>query len=200
MIIRMSVSEEICTHEYLWVIASLMLEESLKEANLKKVDSFYFRLSALLMSYMTFEAFINFSGYILFPEIWENEKDYFKGKGDNVEAKISKLIEKLTEFEWKKGERPYQSIRNLRKFRDTVVHGKVNASNYEALMTNDGSYFKFKHDWNEFTTEKKVKESMDDIKSFCQSLVESMRKKSDHLHLMFNAFEGSLGSANGEPA
>jgi len=195
---KMSVSDEIYTHEYLWRTANLMLEESLKEENLKKIKSFYFRLSALLTSYLAFEAFINFSGYVLLPQIWEDEKNHFKGKGDTIEAKIHKLNEVLTDFEWKRGERPYQNIKKLKDFRDMVVHGKVNASNYEVLSKHDGSDIKWEHDWDTFTTIEKVKTFMHDIKSFCQSLLESMRKKSNHTHLIFDAFEGPLGFSTGE--
>lgn len=193
----MLISEEIYTHQHLWDAASLMLKESLKEENLKKINSFYFLLSALLMSYMAFEAFINFAGYIILPKIWANEKTYFKGRGNGIETKISKLIEVLADFQWKKGERPYQSIRNLKNFRDMVVHGKVKNSTYEAILKNDGTHIKWEHDWDAFITIDQVKIFMDDIKSFCQSLLESMRKKTDHPHLIFDAFEGPLGSARG---
>jgi hypothetical protein len=192
---KISVSEEIYTHEYLWRAANLMLEE----AKLNEERSIYFFLTANLMFYLSFEAFINFCGYILFPEIWQDEKNNFKGKGDVIESKISKLIEAVTDFEWKKGERPYQSIKNLKYFRDIVAHGKVETSHYDVILKKDGSHIKWIHDWDDFISIEKVESFGNDIQSFCQSLLESMRKKSDHPHLIFNAFEGSLASAEGGP-
>lgn len=189
-----AVFEEIYTHEYLWRIANLMLTE----AKLSEKKAFYFLLSALLMYYMAFEAFINFSGYILFPAVWENEKNYFKGKGDSIEAKISKLLEKLKDFDWQKGKRPYQNIKKLKKFRDVVAHGKVKAYQYEANSTDDGSHIRWEHDWDKFISQKEVEIFMYDIKAFCQSLLESMRNKSDHLHLNHDAFEGPLGFSTGQ--
>jgi len=173
-----------------------MLREA-KEANPNAKNPLYFLLSALLMSYMAFEAFINFSGYILFPEIWAEERKFFKGKGDGIEAKISKFVELLTDFEWIKNERPYQSIRKLKNFRDLVAHGKVKTSQYEAIWQEDGSHIKWEHDWDNFIPIDKAENFMNDIKYFCQLLLESIRKKSDHPHLIFDAFEGSLGSAEG---
>ena len=57
------VFEEIYTHEYLWRIANLMLTE----AKLSENKAFYLLLSALLMYYMAFEAFINFSRVYSLP-------------------------------------------------------------------------------------------------------------------------------------
>ena len=188
-----SVSEEIFTHEYLWRIANLML----KTAKQDERDSFYYLLSALLISYMAFEAFVNFSGYILFPNLWGDEKKYFKGKGDVIEAKISKLQEKLKNYEWKKGERPYQNIKKLKKFRDSVVHGKVQNYHYEAMRKADGSHIEWKLDWYNYNSIENLESLMNDIKYFCQSLLELMRKQSKHPHLLFDAFEGPLGSAKG---
>jgi hypothetical protein len=197
---KISVFEEIYTHEYLWRAAELMLEEAKLNANIDERKSFYSCLLASLMSYMAFEAFINFSGYILFPEEWKDERNYFKckGKGDVIEIKISKLLEKLDDFKWEKGKRPYQSIKELKAFRDMVSHGKVKTSQYEAIRTDDGSHIEWTHDWDNFILIEKIDNYfLTDIKTFCQSVLDSMRKKSDHPHLIFNAFEGSLASAQG---
>jgi hypothetical protein len=199
---KISVFEEIYTHEYLWRAAELMLEEAKLNVKADERKSFYFCLLAPLISYMAFEAFINFFGYILFTEEWKDEKSYFRGKrkGDVIETKILKLIEKLDDFKWEKGKRPYQSIKELKAFRDMVSHGKVKTSQYEAIRTGNGRHIKWVHDWDDFISIEKVENYfMKDIKTFCQSLLLSMRKKSKHPHLIFNAFEGSLASAEGSP-
>jgi hypothetical protein len=66
-------------------------------------------------------------------------------------------------------------------------------------VRDDGYHIKWEHIWDEFIKLEDVEIQMCDIKSFCQSLLESMRKYSDHPHLISNAFEGSLGSAEGRP-
>jgi hypothetical protein len=195
---KTSVYEEIYTHEYLWRAAELVLEEATLNEKLDARKSFYFCLLALLMSYMAFEAFINFCGYILFQKEWSDEKNYFKGKGDVIEAKISKLIEKLDDFEWDRGRRPYQSIKTLKNYRDMLSHGKVKTSLYEAIRKEDGSHIKWIHDWDDFISIKKVNKFMYDIKAFCQSLLVSMRKRSNHLHLRHDAFEGPLAFSTGQ--
>lgn len=42
-----------------------------------------------------------------------------------------------------------------------------------------------------------VEKARDDIKSFCQSLLDGLRKVSDDPHLVFDAFEGPLANAEG---
>jgi hypothetical protein len=192
---KILVSEEVYTHEYLWRAAKVMAEESESSER----NALYFRITALLMSYLAFEAFINFLGQILFPEVWANEKEAFKGKGDVVEAKISKLTEKLVNFEWRKGAEPYQKIKRLKDFRDMVIHGKFMSSSYETTRQDDGSYIKWQHNWDSFVQPSHVTEYMEAIRQFCQSLIVEARKGSEHPHLGFDAFAGPLGSAEGGP-
>jgi len=186
-----TIEEEIYTHEYLWRSASILLEH----AEAQTEGSFYFLLPSLLMSFMAFEAFVNFCGFVLLPELWKEEKKHFKGKG--IEGKLDEIVARLPNFTWRKGELPYQRIRNLEDFRDIVSHGKVVATQYVAEQKEDGSHFQFKHSWDTYLSVDAVISARADIKSFCQSLLVELRKHSDHLHLNSDAFEGSLASGAG---
>ena len=186
-----TIEEEIYTHEYLWRSASRLLDHAEAHAE----GSFYFLLPSLLMSFMAFEAFVNFCGYALLPNLWSEEKKNFKGKG--IEGKLEKIVAELPNFTWRKGESPYQRIRNLEDFRDIVSHGKVVTTQYVAERKEDGSHFQFKHSWDTYLSVDAVKSARADIKSFCQSLLVELRKHSDHLHMNFNAFEGCLASGSG---
>jgi len=185
-----SVEEEIYTHEYLWRSASMLLEK----AEAEDEASYHFLLPSLLMSFMAFEAFVNFCGFVLLPELWKEEKKHFKGKG--IDGKLEVIVGKLPSFSWRKSEPPYQRIKSLEAFRDIVAHGKVVATQYVAEQKEDGSHFQFKHVWDSYLSVGAVKNARADIKSFCQSLVVQLRKASDHPHLNFDAFEGSLASGS----
>jgi hypothetical protein len=124
------------------------------------------------------------------------EKTYFKGKG--LDGKLGALAKRLPTFSWQKGQRPYQTIRNVESFRDIVAHGKVLASQYTTERKEDGSHFRFKHAWDAYLSLEAVKSARADIKSFCRSLLVEARKESDHLHLNFDAFEGRLASGSSE--
>jgi hypothetical protein len=187
------IEEEIYTHEYLWRSASVLIESA--EVEEKRTDPFL--LPSLLMSFMAYEAFVNFCGFVLLPELWKDEKKYFKGKG--TEGKLKRIADELPDFLWQKGESPYQEIKGLESFRDTVSHGKVMATEYLAERREDGSHFQFNHTWDIYLSVNAVKKARGDIKKFCQSLLIEVRKVSDHKHLPYNAFEGTLASARSRP-
>jgi hypothetical protein len=144
---------------------------------------------------MAFEAFVNFCGFVLLPDIWADEKRHFKGK--RLEGKISEIVKKLPDFSWQKDRHPYQTIKNLETFRDVVAHGKVVTAEYTAGRKEDGSHFKFEHLWDQYSSMEAVTKSRANIKSFCQSLLVELRKQSEHPQLNFDAFEGSLASGTG---
>jgi len=185
-----SVEEEIYTHEFLWRSSSLLLEKAKGEEQ----PSYHFLLPSLLMAFLAFEAFINFCGFVRLPTLWSEEKKHFKGKG--IEGKLGALVAALPGFTWQKGQPPYQTIKRLEAFRDTVAHGKVLDSQYVAEHQEHGRHFSFKHTWDSYISVTAVQDARVDIKAFCQSLLVEMRKASDHLHLNSDAFEGSLGSAS----
>lgn len=186
-----TIEEEIYTHEYLWRSASRLLEHAETQAE----GRFYYLLPSLLMSYMAFEAFINFCGFVVLPELWKDEKKNFKGNG--IEGKLKRIITELPNVTWQKFESPFQRIRDLENFRDIVSHGKVLATQYVTERKEDGSHFQFKHSWDTYLSVQEVKSARSDIKSFCQLLLVDLRTHSDHSHLNFDAFEGSLASGIG---
>lgn len=182
---------EIFTHEHLWRSSTALITQ----AEIDPDNSDRLLLPALLLSILAFEAFVNFCGYVLAPELWAEEKKNFKGKG--LEAKLSELDKRLPSFHWKKGEALYQSIKDLEAFRDMVAHGKVVSSRYETERRDDGTHFRFEHAWDEYISLKAVITSRDNIIDFSQSLIVAARKISDEPHLEFDAYEGPLGSAVG---
>jgi hypothetical protein len=69
------------------------------------------------------------------------------------------------------------------------------ASQYVAEQE-QGHHFSFKHVWDGYISITAIEDARADIKAFCQSLLVELRMASDHLHLNFDAFEGSLASAS----
>lgn len=185
-----NVEEEIYTHEYLWRSSTVLLDRSRTEAQ----ASYHLLLPALLMAFLAFEAFINFCGFVRCPDLWRDEKKHFKGKG--LEGKIEVIVGALPDFRWCKGQRPYQTIRTLEAFRSAVAHGKVIASQYIAEAQEGGGHFSFSHVWDNYISPSAVEAARTDIKAFSQSLVLALRKVSEHPHLNFDAFEGSLASGS----
>ena len=186
----MEIIEENYTHNYLWRTA-----QTLKRCECSQRDRFYLDLSALLMAYLALEAFVNFLGNIICPELWDDEKEAFRGQGDTIEAKIG-AIAKACQFKWKKGERPYQDIKKLKKFRDSMVHGRVQASRYATQEREDGTHLRWNHTFYAFAKPSEVQKSMESIEAFCQSLLDEAQKHPHHGYLQSKAFSGLLGLAS----
>jgi hypothetical protein len=186
-----AVDEEIYTHEILWRSSSNLLLQA--EADEEKAH--YFLMPALLISFLAFEAFVNFCGHVLLPNLWKEEKKNFQGKG--LEGKLGAVLKRLPAFRWAKDSPPYQTIKNLEAFRHMVAHGKVVASAYVAEQKDDGRHFRFEHAWDEYLSLEAVISARNEIKAFSESVLLEARKASDHPHLVFPAYEGPLASGSG---
>jgi hypothetical protein len=186
----MKIEEEIYTHEYLWRSSTALMELARSDKG-----GYKFLLPSLLMSFLAYEAFLNFLGHVLAPELWAEEKKNFQGKG--LEGKLGKIVEKLPTFPWHKGSNPYQSVKRLEKFRDMVAHGKVIASSYVTPQKDDGTHFTFQHAWDDYLTFSYLVSARNDIVVFSQSLIQAARGVSDDPHLDFDAYDGSLASGSG---
>jgi hypothetical protein len=193
------VDELVFTHEMLWR-SSHALEKHLKSAP----DDRNLLIPALLTTFLAYEAFVNFCGFALRPDLWENERDNFRNIG--LEGKLEKIVEKVPHFTWDKGRKPYQTIKKMQRFRDIATHGKVQRNEYITTDQPNGKHFCFQHDWDVFLTSNNFMNARRDVKQFCQTLVEAIRDLVEqdmfldddiHDHFIFDAFEGPLASGSG---
>jgi len=191
-------TEEIYTHEFMWRTGVALFKNA---ESAEPSDKFDFYISALLFYYLAYEGFINFSGQVLLPKIWAKEKEYFRGDNSGIDNKIEEIVKNVQDngipFEWKKGEDPYQTIKNLENFRHAIVHGKVIVNEYKTIPQNDGGHIQWKMPWDKFISPEEIKKSKKAIESFCESLRLVMHQCSDHPHLSHVAFQGVLASAKG---
>lgn len=182
------VEETIFTHEYLWRSSTMLFNQAKSHPE----KSQYYLIPSLLMSFLAFEAFVNFCGEFLAPDKWANEKENFKSKG--LDGKLEEIFKKIPAFDWKKGQSPYKDIKNIEKFRHMAAHGKLIKSEYLTIQKEDGSHFKFTHPWDDFTSEEAVRAARKSIEDFCNSILIEARKIADEPHFIFPAFSGSLAS------
>ena len=119
--VRTSASGENYTHRILWVCAQKQLEV----AKAEPPGNWYFRLTAMLMAYFTYEAYLNFLGDRIDKDTWAKEKVFFsKHPYRGTEGKLLKLQEVLGMPPAQSGSRPYATISELASLRNTVAHGK----------------------------------------------------------------------------
>ena len=176
-ILETVVSGEVFTHRVLWTGCQCQLRVAREEST----SSWYFYLTAMLMGYMTFEAYINFLGSRLQPELWKGERTEFRAPPYNgARGKLLKLCELHSVPYPDKGRRPFQSIIKLNALRDLVAHGKPEIFEVVARHV-EGTYSAMvKSTLEQFVSGKKAEETIGDLKTLIESL-----------HAAFTANEGT---------
>jgi hypothetical protein len=183
-------------HEYLWRAST----RSLNMAKANEKERYYLLMQSLLTSYLAFEAFINYLGECLDPDVWKDERSFFnQANYYGIEGKVKRLAERLPSFALKKGEKPYQAIMEVRKFRNLLVHGKPYYFKKTREIANDDPEIDmFEFNWDEFISLESVEKSRSAIKDFSESLRSQAQTISGDLHLCHKAFEGPLAHSEGE--
>ncbi|HEY9198044.1 MAG TPA: hypothetical protein VIR60_01680 [Gammaproteobacteria bacterium] len=180
-------------HRILWrcVLAHYERARSIEKG------SKHFDLTTMLMAYLTYEAYLNFVGDRLAPDLWAQEKSYFTtGKYAGLEGKLKKICELCDGLKVNKGARPYQTITMLSVFRDSVVHAKP--YKYEDSMEHpvDREPDWWPRDSYDCVTEEQTSKVVEDVEKFIEFL---HQKALPHIHdKMFGdkALKGVLGYAS----
>jgi hypothetical protein len=87
------------------------------------------QLAASLFLYFAFEAFLNYLGNIVAPEVWNDERNFFtRGRGGyrGTLGKLDFLMDEL-QVARDRRTRPYRTIVTLDKGRDALAHPRAEA-------------------------------------------------------------------------
>ncbi len=120
-------------HRHLWVI----VEREATAESFALPGSSLSALVAKMFAFHTVEAYLNFVGEKLAPEIWLNERNYFRMEPyRGFDGKFRKVME-LTALPWIPNERPLKTILELKFLRDLIAHGKSERRAGEVLRPSD---------------------------------------------------------------
>ena len=107
-------------HRRLWRI----VEMNAKAAEEQVEGSFYPALISQVFAFHTIEAYLNFVGERIAPEIWKDERNYFRREPyRGWDGKLRKVME-LVDLTREPDKRPQTTIARLRFLRDLIAHGK----------------------------------------------------------------------------
>lgn len=108
------------THRLLWEI----VEVHSKEALARQEGWFYPSVVARVFAYHTVEAYLNYVGERIAPEIWKDERKYFQK--DPYRGALGKLrqVMDLVALDWTPNDRPLKTILELKEIRDMIAHGR----------------------------------------------------------------------------
>jgi hypothetical protein len=87
----------------------------------------------MLFVYLAFEAYLNYLGPRVCPNEWADERTYFGGDGgERYRGTLGKLHRLADEagVVLEKGRRPYQTVVELDRRRDRLVHGRHEEFDY----------------------------------------------------------------------
>jgi hypothetical protein len=120
---RQLVVGEHLLHRHLWEAARFLNSMAAEDAP----GRYFPRLAASLFLYFAFEAFLNYLGNIVVPEVWDDERTFFsRGPGGyrGTLGKLDYLMDHL-HIPRNRRTRPYRTIVALDRGRDALTHPRA---------------------------------------------------------------------------
>lgn len=107
-------------HRILWRI----VREQVKEAQDRREGWFYPSLIAQVFAFHTVEAYLNYVGERIAPEVWKDERNFFRREPyRGAEGKLRMVLDTVG-IAWAPDERPLHTVLELKHVRDLIAHGK----------------------------------------------------------------------------
>ena len=120
--VRSEIEGERFIHKELWRVVERQLEHSKRTPT----GAFYDDLVAMVFAFHAFEAHLNYVGGILAPEVWKDERNYFRSEPyRGFDGKVRKVLQLAGVAEPDRAVRPYSTVWLLKDLRDLMAHGKV---------------------------------------------------------------------------
>jgi hypothetical protein len=121
-------------HRHLWEI----VEAEAKLANAQDRGWRNPTLVAMVFAFHTVEAYLNYVGECLAPEIWKDERNFFRKEPyRGWDGKLRKVME-LVCLPWPEPvARPLRTILELKQLRDLIAHGKSEPLTGEVIHAHD---------------------------------------------------------------
>jgi hypothetical protein len=144
-------------HPYLWKTSEHFLEKGQAEAK----GSFYEFLASITFSAFTLEAYMNWLGTKLFPH-WQ----YLERLSPN--EKLALIADQL-HLVVNKGIKPWQTMRELFAFRNSIVHGKPESLASPGASSKKGDFL-IRADWETFITLDNASRVREDVEKMIETL------------------------------
>lgn len=154
-------------------------------------------VATLLVAHNCFEAYLNYAGETLLPELWKDERRSFgsgsyrglMGKCDRLATELSMTIDKAR--------RPYRTVRELKTWRDRVVHPRIERR--ERVVTlEDAKYIKnLDTQFFRGLNLSFIDRAIEDIENLCDLLEAAAHRRYPAQFLGPRSFKGILGTTGG---
>jgi hypothetical protein len=194
LLLETTTQGEAFTHRILWSAC----QRQLAVARAEERGSWYFHLSAMLMCFMSLEAYVNFLGTKLAPALWADERNTFRtGKYAGTAGKLLKLCEIQNVPFPDKGTRPYQSVAALKKLRDLIAHGKPDEVEMTVTHTEHEEPPFIKYTLESFVSGPQAEQAIADARDLMESLHAQFVARAGSELIQSKALEGMLAMSSG---
>lgn len=156
--------------------------------------SLYDDLIAMVFAFHALEAYLNYIGEHLAPEVWANEREFFqKQPYRGFDGRIRKIFELCEIAESDRGTRPYSTVWLLKDLRDFIAHGKTEKI---SQVVEHGAHEEApwaKTQLSEYVTKERAYEARDDIAAIAQQIHDAARPRVNDIWFGKGPFDGLLG-------
>ncbi len=117
------IAEETETEDFLHKSAWKVVNRQIAYAEANRQRALYDDLVAMVFAYHSLEGYLNFVGQKIAPNLWKQEKEQFSDTG--IAGKLSAICKRCEISIPEKGKRPYSTVAELKKLRDSITHPKT---------------------------------------------------------------------------
>jgi hypothetical protein len=165
--VRTSVEGERFLHKDLWRV----VERQLEHATAIPRGAFYDDLVAMVFALLALEAYLNFVGERIAPEIWKDEREFFRKEPyRGFDGKLRKILELVGIMEPARDVRPYSTVWLLKDLRDLIAHAKLMRFGSVIEHTADEEPSMFYSPLRDVITHENAEGARDDIKAFIETI------------------------------
>jgi hypothetical protein len=186
---RTTVEGERFLHKDLWRVVERQLEHAMGTPK----GAFYDDLVAMVFALLALEAYLNFVGERIAPEIWKDEREFFRREPyRGFDGKLRKVLELVGIAEPARDVRPYSTVWLLKDLRDLIAHAKPMrfGSIIEHRVDEEPSIFH--SPLRDVITHENAERARDDIKTFIESIHAAAIPKVNDIWFGPAAFGGML--------
>jgi hypothetical protein len=186
---RVQAERTTLTYVYCWITA----KRALKKATAQEAGSFYERMTAAVFSAFTVEGFLNHLGQQRLRTDW----DILERRLGPREKLL--LLQRLIPLAVDDGKRPFQTLRDMLKVRDSLAHGKTQTVTTDTVVDDpeDESANYPEAPWSKLCSRSSVTLMVQDAEAIVRDLAKQTGSTRDPFSSTGHG--GSMVSRPGEP-
>ena len=189
-----SVEGERFLHKDLWRVVQRQLEHALETPQ----GAFYDDLVAMVFALHALEAYLNFVGERVAPDIWKDEREFFRNEPyRGFDGKVRKVLQLVGIAEPARDVRPYSTVWVLKDLRDLIAHARPMRFGITIEHNVDEEPSLLHSPLRDVITRENAERARDDIKAFIESIHTAAIPKVKDIWFGPTAFGGTLQYSSG---